>query len=267
MLRWCRNHTPDGATRHQSVGCILGSALVLALTMTDAAETPAQRFAHTVQAMQGETLLDTSPPSLGAAAYLLAESFERGVKDIDRYVYFAKLILQHTLNLAERDPEQAAAYRAAAVPMTYNLAANTWIGWGAGVGAIKDRHQRLGLEAARLNVELAQEIGLGPERRRNGYWILGAHRIAAGDLAGARSAFETSAALATEAGLATGALMATGWIHVVDILDGRDAAAALAAVEAQLRKETNGNFLADQYGTALDVFGSQAAPRPEESVP
>ena len=109
-------------------------------------------------------------------------------------------------------PEQAVEYKSAAIPMTYNLAANTWIGWGPSeAAAVRERHRELGLVAARKNVELAAELGLGPERRRNGYWILGAHQVAIGDHRAAAESFATSAALAKEAEDAAAALMAQGW--------------------------------------------------------
>ncbi|MYB36689.1 MAG: hypothetical protein F4Y26_04705 [Gammaproteobacteria bacterium] len=219
--------------------------------------TPAERFEQTAARMTSESLLETSPESLAAARYLLEDSFDRGVRDIGRYTYFAKLLLQQTLHLAERDPARADAYRRVAIPMAYNLATNTWIGWGEGVGAVEEPHRRLGLEAARLNIALAKEAGLGPERRRNGHWILGAHLIAAGDFDAAAEEFAASRDLASEAGLDQAARMAQGWIHVAAILAGKDAAPRLDATKRALAGGDNGEFFARQYDTALRVFGEQ----------
>ena len=205
-----------------------------------------------IEAMLAEPLAETSPTSLGWTNYLLTKSFNRGMDDVDSYVYLLKLVIQHTLNLAERDP----AYKAVAIPMTYNLAANTWIGWGPEeVGAVAESHRRLGLEAARKNVELAAEVGLPPERRRNGYWVLGAHLLAAGEYAEAAEQFATSSTLGKESGDDAAALMAQGWIHVANILGGADEEAELQAVQGALRGTGNdGVFYADQYATALDAF-------------
>ena len=218
------------------------------------AATPAERFEQTVARMADESLLETSPESLGAARYLLEDAFDRGVGDMGRYTYFAKLLLQQALHLAERDPGQADAYRRVAIPMAYNLAANTWVGWGEGVGAVEEHHRRLGLEAARLNIALAREVGLGPERRRNGHWIHGSHLIAAGDFDAAAQEFAASRDLALEAGLEQAVHMAQAWIHVAAILAGRDQRAELESVKALLVAGKDGEFFVRQIDTALGVF-------------
>ena len=208
-----------------------------------------------------------SPASLRMANGMLSKAFNRGVDDIDSYALLSKLIIQHALNLADRHPTDAADYRRAALPMTYNLAANTWPGWGPGeVGALRESHRRLGLAAARLNVELAAEVNLPPARRRNGYWALGAQLLAAGDYAGATSAFATSRDFSDEAKIASGTLMAEGWIRLTEGLAAKDEALRLERFEElervreSLRKlDDDGAFYADQYGVALEVFQASAA--------
>ena len=241
---------------------LLSTLTLLAATMPGAGEQPrpAERFQQARAAMAEETLLETSPGSLAAARFLLEDSFDRGVRDIGRYTYLAKLLLQHALQLAEHDPAQAEEYRRVAIPMAYNLATNTWIGWGEGVGKVEEHHRRLGLEAARLNIALAKEAGLGPARRRNGHWIHGAHLIAAGNLAAAAQEFAASRDLAWEAGLDQAARMAQGWIHITAILAGADEQADLDAVKASLAGGKDGEFFTNQYDTALKVFARRQAP-------
>ena len=226
----------------------------------------AQRKAHqaTLEAMQAEALEETSPDSLRMASYLLGQAFNRGVDNLDSYAYLSKLVIQHTLGLAEREPHRAAEYRQAAVPMTYNLAVNTWVGWGPGeVGGVTAQHRRLGLEAARKNVELAAELGLGPERRRNGYWALGAQLLAAGDYSAAVEAFAISRDFGEQAKLPSAKLMAQGWIHVARLLAGTDEAqhaAELERVKEELRglDDNDGAFYADQYAVALAALRDSA---------
>ena len=227
--------------------------------MADSGEptTAAERFRQTTLRMAEEPLLETAPESLAAARYLLEDSFDRGVRDMGRYTYLAKLLLQQALHLAASDPSQADAYRRVAIPMAYNLAANTWVGWGEGVGEVQESHRRLGLEAAHLNIALAREAGLGPERRRNGHWILGAHLIAAGDFDGAAREFAASRDLAAEAGLDQAARMAQGWIHVAAILAGKADAPKLDAIKRALAGDEDGEFLSRQYDTALRVFAER----------
>ena len=242
--------------------CVAGWLLIgngFAMADTDPGE--ARRAARA--AMLAEGLEETSPNGLRMASYQLGQTFNRGVDDLDGYVYLSKLILQRTLDLAERGTDRTAEYRHAAVAMTYNLAANTWIGWGPGeVGAVAEPHRRLGLQAARKNIELAEQLGLGPERRRNGYWVLGAQLLAAGDHAAAAEAFATSRAFGEQAKLASATLMAQGWIHVSHLLAGTDAAehsAELERVEEKLRQlDDDGAFYADQYAVALAALRSAA---------
>lgn len=219
-----------------------------------------------VDAMLAEGLLETTPDSLRMVNFLLTRAFNGGVDDLDSYAYCLKLAIQHALHLAEQHPGRAIAYKTAAIPMTYNLAMNTWPGWGPGnVGDIDDAHQRLGLAAARKNVELAAEVGLEPERRRNGYWALGAQLLAAGEYVEAAAAFATSRDLARTAELDSAALMAQGWIHAANTLAGQDDKAALAAVVKALRElaDDDGAFYADQYAAALRVFGTPVSERPD----
>ena len=227
------------------------------MVSSDEPATPAERFEQALAGMADEPLLETSPESLAAARVLLEESFDRGVRDVGRYVYFAKLLLQHALHLAQDDSAEASAYREVAIAMTYNLAANTWTGWGEGVGKVEEHHRRLGLEAARLNITLAKAAGLGPNRRRNGHWILGAHLIAAGDFDAAGEQFAVSRDLGREAGREPAALMAQGWIHVAAILAGRDDAAKLDATKRALGDGDDGEFFRRQYDTALRVFAER----------
>ena len=77
-------------------------------------------------AMGEEALLETAPESLRAANSILSWTFDRGAEDMDAYTDLAKLLLQHALSLAERHPAQTLDYKRAALPIAYNLAANTW---------------------------------------------------------------------------------------------------------------------------------------------
>lgn len=212
--------------------------------------------AQAAQRLLAEALTETSPQGLRAASFALGKRFQRGLADMDGYVYLQKILVQHALNLAEKHPEHALEYKTVAIPMTYNLAANTWPGWGgAEAEAAGEGHRKLGLAAAHKNVAIAAEVGLGPERRRNGHWILGAHQLAAGDHGAAAQSFATSAALARQAEDVTAALMAQGWVHVAHTLGGTDETRQLDAVRDELRQRgDDGEFYADQYATALQVF-------------
>ena len=208
-----------------------------------------------VDAVLAEPLMETSPKSLRTANYLMSEALNTGV-GLDTYVTLQKLLVQRAFELATREAYLAAEYQSAAVAMTYNLAANTWAGWGPDeIPLVSEAHARLGLEAARTNVRLAEDLGLGPERRKNGYWILGAQLLAAGEFDGAVKAFATSRDLADEAGDEVAATAADGWIHLTNTVAGEDETLGLEAVQDSLRgKGKEGAFYADQYDAALEVF-------------
>lgn len=205
-----------------------------------------------IDAMLAEPLDATTPESLRLASYLLGRDIDRK-RNLDAYAYLAKLLLQHALALAERHPDQASEYQAAAIPLAYNLAANTWPGWGAEeVGEVLEHHLRLGLQAAWKNVELSEAADLNPARRSNGYWILGAQLLAAADFDAAKEAFATSRDYAKEAGEKDSEHMAQGWIHATAILSTSDEWEQLEAVKETLQNlGGDGPFFADQYDTAL----------------
>ena len=225
-----------------------------------------------IEEMLAEPLAVTSPDGLRMANRLLTRTLRSGLasrdsgdaehrkQTLDSYVLLLKALLQHTLDQAEHHPNEAKAYKFAAVPMAYNLAANTWLGWGLEeVGPVGQQHRRLGLAAARKNIELAADIGLGPERRRNGYWVLGAQLLAAADYQAATAAFERAVSLARESADVVAALMAEGWIHVAGILgDGEpDHARKLERVKEELRRQGgDGPFYADQYDPAIAALRS-----------
>ena len=203
-------------------------------------------------------LLEATPSTLRAANFVLSRTFERGAKDMDAYVLLARLLLQHALGLAERSAGQALDYQRAALPISYNLAANTWPGWDAQGAPISDRNRRAGLEAARLDAQIAAQAAPTAQRRFNGQWILGAHLIASGAYEEAAAAFETGRTFAEANALTQSATMAQGWIHLANTLAGRDETDALAAVEATLIEQgANGAFFAGQYATAHAVFGDE----------
>lgn len=143
----------------------------------------------------------------------------------------------------------------AIVPMAYNLAADTWQGWDD-IDHVPESDRKIGEEAARINIALAAELEFGPERRKNGYWVLGAHLIQSGDLAGAMEAFTASLGFANEASDEAAAKMTEGWLLVCRILGGENLTSELAEVEGQLQSMgEGGTFYASQFGPALEAFG------------
>ena len=140
------------------------------------------------------------------------------------------------------------------VPMTYNLAADTWSGW-EDAETVGEADRAIGVEAARLNIQLADELGFPPERRKNGYWILGAHLLEAGSYLDAETAFRTSHELTRETSDEAAQLMTQGWILTCQILQGEASAETLAPIKAKLMAlGEDGKFYAGQFDPAIGKF-------------
>ena len=201
--------------------------------------------------------LSTSPDALGAAGLylMLARHFYR--QDLAIAVVLWQAAIQHCLTESARGSERE-ALRQKAMACSFNLGANTWPGWGE--HAISDVHLAIGREAARLNLRLAQELAKGPLAESKSHWLIGAHRLAISDFAGARQSFERAKGLAQEAADAETVAMNDGYLALTSVLgDESGAPEQLAAVLAELRGNTAfkyGAFFAEQLETALRALGA-----------
>lgn len=140
------------------------------------------------------------------------------------------------------------------VPMTYNLAADTWSGW-EDAGTVEDADRAIGLEASRLNIQLAEEMGFPPERRKNGYWIYGAHLLELGDYLGAESAFKTSHGFTLQTQDEAAQAMTLGWVLTCQLLRGEATEQALEEIQSRLMTlGEDGAFYAGQFGPAINKF-------------
>lgn len=124
-------------------------------------------------------LEQVSPEELATAGFIAQQGFNDG-KNVAAYALMASPI-QTALHCAGSDSSKSVEFNEVAIRTCYNLAANTWVGWGEDEVKIGDQEANIGLQAAELNVCLAQELDLPANRRKNGCWILGAHMLAAGN--------------------------------------------------------------------------------------
>ena len=205
-----------------------------------------------------EPLLEASADTIRWTGGMLDQALERGERDMDAYTQIARMLLQHALQSAERHPGDALEYRRAALRISYNLAANTWPGW-AGAPEIDERQRVIGLEAAKLAAHLSIEAAQNDERRFNHSWMLGAHLIAAGNHAEAITAFETCQRLVPPHDRERQA-MAQGWIHVANIVAGKNDREALTEVERQLSEMgESGAYWSAQFAPAIAAFTKGAS--------
>lgn len=147
--------------------------------------------------------------------------------------------------------------RRSIVPMTYNLAADTWGGW-EDADVVDKSDRAIGLEASRLNIKLAKALGFGPERRKNGYWILGAHLLEEGDYEKADSAFKTSHEFTCQTDDRAAQLMTEGWILASRLLRDEPLEQSLEEVKRKLKTlGDDGVFYAAQFDPALEKFAGK----------
>jgi len=202
-----------------------------------------------------ESLLEASPSSLRYSAGIVGNNLDLSdATGMYGYVNAIKLLIQRGLDLSQQHTEQATEYKEAMIPMTYNLATHTWTGWGDANDTAED-YRLVGLEAARLNLKLREDIGQKPSKQASGHWVIGIHLIAEGQYQDALRSFEHCRDLAREDNEEQMSLMAEGWIHLSNILAGENEADELEAIKQKLSSmDKDGVFLANQFDPALSKF-------------
>lgn len=114
--------------------------------------------------------------------------------------------------LANEDRESALKMKESAKNIAYNMAANSWPGWGDEGVVIGQADLAAGLQAAAVSLRLVQELELGSSQIGNAHWIIGALHLAAGSMDEAIAAFEMSRAAFLHAKEDDSVLLADGFI-------------------------------------------------------
>jgi hypothetical protein len=193
----------------------------------------------------------------------LTRHFLRKEKDLAAFVRLSQAGIHYELTMAQQatDPKEIDALRSAAKTLAYDLAAETWPGWGEGALPSTKEQQAIGRDAAKLNLRLARALKKGAMRESLAHWMLGAHELAAGEHGRATASFIKSMKKAEEAKEPGIALSARGFVAVTLIVSGKDAAGRkeLAEVKAALKKRAEAGdedaaFYASQFDPALKAF-------------
>jgi len=183
--------------------------------------------------------------------------------ELARYAAFARAGIQYGLRAAARiereSPEAASELRGTAKALAYNLGANTWPGWGDPI-ALNATDLAVGLDAAKLNLRLAQELKRGAGPLGNAEWLLGAQHLAAGEWDLAQAAFLRAEIAFQGVPQSEMRMMADGYAALVEVLQNLpEARVRLSSILAILRAAgtEDGTFFAEQLETALRVFSSR----------
>ena len=169
------------------------------------------------------------------------------------YVLKVRELIQHGLDMASAYPDDAGEYQAALVPVTHDAAIDTWPGWKDAY--VSDEYRLFGLQTARLNLKLREDLKQSPEKRSLGHWIVGLHLLANIQYQDAADSFIASRDLALEGNAEQTVVVAQGWIHLAAILAGKDQWDEFEAIKQQLAgMDDQGKYLASQFDSAIAKF-------------
>lgn len=187
------------------------------------------------------------------------QHFYNDARDLYRVALLGLAGIQHGLVSAAQAADAQLRYQlfSAAKGIAYNLASSTWPGWDEPGIVIDSVCLKIGFEAARANLRLAEQLDKGDVPLSRAHWMLGAHSLAAGQYEQARGSFENAAAYARKAQKEDEALLAEGFSALADGLErpeDPDAEARLGAVREALGHHEHGAFFSAQIETARRVF-------------
>ncbi len=203
---------------------------------------------------------DLSVDELRALSFKFGQTFDQEKQDVDTYILAAKLVIQTALASADKDSGTYAEYANIALFTSYNLSAGCWPCWDESCFERSEAQISQGLESASFNIELAEKLDVGPERKKNGQWIKGAFLAATKEFAEANGHFQLCESYAKQAGDRDAELMARGWCLLMDQLSGDGFAEdALSALKLELvARGDDGEFYAGQYDPCLAYLARSA---------
>lgn len=194
----------------------------------------------------------------------LANDLYSEEKSVEAMITIGRAGLQYCLTkaqeLADRDTETADKLKSVAKVISFNLAANTWPGWGDEGIAISRQDLLAGLDAAKLNLRIVKELNEGPVPLSISHWAIGAQHVALGDYDKALQAFASSKDMAAKGENEGGVWLAEGYMGIAKILAGskEEGNQQMEEAIAGLQKlgTDDATFFVDQLKTALRVFSA-----------
>ncbi len=167
--------------------------------------------------------------------------------------------LQVASRRAREDAELANWLRSTAKTIAFNLSANCWPGWQEEGISLTEEDQRVGYQAARLNLQLAQELDKPADKQAAAHWLLAAHLLALGNTEEALSHFEQAEAFAKSAQDPAAAAMNRGYAAIARKIQGtaaEEAAQAYQSSVAELQQldHPDAGFYAEQLVSVHRYF-------------
>lgn len=107
--------------------------------------------------------------------------------------------LQEAEKYHSTNPNLAEKFKAQAKTIAYNVAANSWPGWGDEGVTIASKDIEAGLQAAQLNLKLAFDLKKPDDKVAAAYWLLSALQLALGQFESGASSIDRSIDFAKKA--------------------------------------------------------------------
>ena len=174
-------------------------------------------------------------------------------KDVPGMLALGRAGVDYQLRQAERvaadDAALSARLRTAARTLAFNVAANSWPGWGDDGVVIEAADIEAGLQLAKLSLGLVQELALGQHQHGNAFWLVGALDLAANRTEAAVASFDQARICSLSAGEKPEALLADGY-RAIAVGEGLD------EIIAQLQQDESqkSKFFVDQLRTAARIL-------------
>ncbi len=182
-------------------------------------------------------------------------------KDIRGALTVGRSAIQYCLTKSREveNEGQAKRLRVIAQELSFDMASFSWPGWEEQGITIEAADLADGLDFARLDLRLVQEMKYPPTKHANAHWIVGAQLLAAGRHSEARTAFDASHANAKKAENATKEWMAAGYSALAEHLADREHSGAQERFNQALKQlESLGNddatFYAGQLRSVLKLL-------------
>ena len=154
--------------------------------------------------------------------------------------------------------EETGEIQGKAASIAYNLASYTWPGWMEEGIELSAMEFKIGLEAAKLNLRLLDELKAEHIKLARAYWMTGAHRLTLQDADNAIYCFERSLKYADWADNKEETLLAQGFMVLAQMLQSDDNRASdeklLGDLKAKLEDLPDGDAYSQQIDTAYNFL-------------
>jgi hypothetical protein len=181
-------------------------------------------------------------------------------KDVRGMLALGRAGIDYQLRQAERiaadDAALALKLRTAAKTLAFNVAANSWPGWGDEGIVIEAADIEAGLQLAKRSLSLVQELALGQHQHGNAFWLVGALDLAAGRPEAAMVSFDQARACSLSVGDQPGVLLADGYRAIARSAAGEESDVELDGAIAKLQQEGSdkAKFFIAQLRTAARIL-------------